>query len=302
MADVSDLGPRPCGDLGTIAAALLTEGNCGRVEASTSSAIFIRMHSDLYQPGIVALVGLDQPRGPVSVRLTHWPLARTRLSPGVRVRVVDGGLQLDNNHRVPLPTKRWVAKAVSKLRSNRMFIVQRLEAILDHEPALSISSNQSRAALTESDVTAAVRAGLPAAVGLLAGRGSGLTPAGDDVFTGIILATSLLWSAGEPTWSSDRLRALVRDYNSHDISKALVAAAANGQGCEPLHDLLDACSVGDEPACTDARKRLARWGETSGLDMAYGVMVGLREAEAVASDCRGLLRESMNAMVSHSTV
>ena len=138
--------------------------------------------------------------------------------------------------------------------------------------------------------------------GLLAGRGSGLTPAGDDVVTGIVLATSLLWSAGEPTWSPDHLRALARGYSSHDISKALVAAAANGQGCEFLHDLIDACSAGDEPACLEARERLARWGESSGLDAAYGVMVGLREAETVASDFRRLLRESMNAMVNHSTV
>jgi hypothetical protein len=110
--------------------------------------------------------------------------------------------------------------------------------------------------------------GLEAAVTALAGRGSGLTPAGDDVVAG------LLFVARAAGGCEADLVALARRAPTHDISRAFLAWAARGQSLAALHDLVGSCAEGDVPSARRARARLARAGHTSGLDLAYGVLTG----------------------------
>ncbi len=123
-----------------------------------------------------------------------------------------------------------------------------------------------------------LRAGCPAApaeaIAGLIGLGNGLTPSGDDVLAGALVALRA-WGQGE---IADRLarwlipRTLGR---TNDISRAHTAAAAAGEGHEHLHGLLIALHRGDREAVPGAAVRLGTMGHTSGWDALAGVAVAL---------------------------
>jgi hypothetical protein len=110
---------------------------------------------------------------------------------------------------------------------------------------------------------------------LLAGLGPGLTPSGDDLIGGIMLALSAtghdglrdaLWAFLEP-----ELDAL-----TVPISAMHLSAAADGMGHVTLHVLRDCILAGDVPA--GAVSDLAGIGHTSGWDAAAGIVLGLTAA------------------------
>lgn len=104
----------------------------------------------------------------------------------------------------------------------------------------------------------------------LIGLGPGLTPAGDDFVGGAMIALRVLGGdAGRA--QADRIAAwalpLARERTSR-ISRAHLECAAEGEGHEALHDLLN---TGDEKHL----ERLAKIGHTSGLDAAAGALLAL---------------------------
>ena len=98
---------------------------------------------------------------------------------------------------------------------------------------------------------------------------------------GLLLAEALLGLGDEAT----RL-AIVADAPTHAISRAFLAWSARGQSIEPLHQLLSACVLQDQQAARSARTDLAAIGHTSGLDLAYGALIGLRHAADLAAAAR----------------
>lgn len=107
-------------------------------------------------------------------------------------------------------------------------------------------------------VTAACRRGDAAAAGAaaarLAGLGPGLTPAGDDMLTGVLFAL-WVWYPSRPIMTAVIAHAVPR---TTTLSAAFLHAAADGEAAEPWHDL-----VAGHP---DAVRRLLAVGHTSGRD------------------------------------
>ncbi|MEJ5197886.1 MAG: DUF2877 domain-containing protein [Anaerolineae bacterium] len=114
---------------------------------------------------------------------------------------------------------------------------------------------------------------------LLIGLGPGLTPAGDDFVGGFLFAWRHLGDAGAIAWDQqpvDDLIAWARD-RTNAISHVFLRDLADGQGPEPLHDLLCALLERDareSPAtCAD---RLRRVGSSTGAQLLGGALTALR--------------------------
>jgi Protein of unknown function (DUF2877) len=109
----------------------------------------------------------------------------------------------------------------------------------------------------------------------LGGRGPGLTPAGDDVLAGVLLAR---WGASDEGERAEAL-AIARNVETNRISLAFLEAAAQGQCIEPSHDLLVALVQGEEAEAARARMRLTAYGATSGAALAVGIAGELADAD-----------------------
>ncbi len=108
----------------------------------------------------------------------------------------------------------------------------------------------------------------------LAGLGPGLTPSGDDVLVGCLLALAALpdvdgISVREAIVSSARHR------TTH-ISTAYLDAAARGEATEAWHHLVAAMSTSDAACVGDAARQVLAVGETSGSDMLGGFVLAAR--------------------------
>jgi hypothetical protein len=113
----------------------------------------------------------------------------------------------------------------------------------------------------------------------LLGLGPGLTPSGDDFLGGAMVALHAIGQDGlrDAVWAALEPRALLL---TNAISRAHLAAAAEGSGAAALHSLLDdvlAGRVGQMPARIAA---LAAAGHTSGWDALAGSLTVLRAASA----------------------
>jgi hypothetical protein len=116
----------------------------------------------------------------------------------------------------------------------------------------------------------------PAPTDLL-GLGPGLTPSGDDLLGGALLA---LHAIGRGDAAHDLYGALRTKARTATCcaSQALLAAAAEGQGFEPLHTLINAL-LRRRPIGR-ALLAVARVGHSSGWDALAGVVLVLRAASA----------------------
>ena len=123
-----------------------------------------------------------------------------------------------------------------------------------------------------------------AAVGLL-GLGPGLTPSGDDLLAGLMIASRCLGAAD----AVNRLGPILRTEASTrttSISLAHLDAAARGYGAAPLHHLLAALINGHGAAIAEALDATVKIGHSSGLDAIAGVILALNawlEVEGRAS-------------------
>lgn len=116
-----------------------------------------------------------------------------------------------------------------------------------------------------------VRQPVGTAAAALVGLGEGLTPAGDDVLAGVLLALRYL---GRPSCADD-LWASVAELvprRSTALSATLLACAADGDAMPQVVELL-AALAGHRPL-EPALDRLLAVGSTSGAGLAHGVLAG----------------------------
>jgi Protein of unknown function (DUF2877) len=266
----------PPPDVGRAVKDALARDGHGEVIAVFSRASYVAVGDHVF-----ALLSTAESRGPLHARVQDPPTVRL----GDRVVVLAGRLSIGGG-LVDLPRLCWEP---APLPSGAP-IARMLGDVLLHEPALDLRSGSDNSIETSLE-RALDRGGLREACRWLFGRGAGLTPSGDDVAAGLLMADALLGQSDEAT----RL-AIVADAPTHAISRAFLAWAARGQSIEPLHRLLAACARQDLRAARSARGDLAAIGHTSGLDLAYGALMGFKRAADVAAAARPALRMTSRAL------
>lgn len=136
---------------------------------------------------------------------------------------------------------------------------------------LAVCPDPELAAVWEA-VTRDLRGGnLLAAFRRLQGRGTGLTPSGDDVLAGILLV-----GAVDPS-RRRALTGLASGARTTQLSRAFLRWAAAGQSIQPAHALLDAAASGDQAGMRRAAASLAGVGAASGRALAAGVALAATE-------------------------
>lgn len=146
-------------------------------------------------------------------------------------------------------------------------------------PVLAALSGWARDALREGRAAGAP----PASVEGLVGLGPGLTPSGDDVLAGALLA---LHAFARPDLA-DRLAAWLRpraEGRTGAISLAHLECAARGEGAAILHDALAALSPGDPATLAGSVAAVGTLGHSSGWDGLTGIVAVAAAWLAAAAD------------------
>ncbi|HIP96496.1 MAG TPA: DUF2877 domain-containing protein, partial [Anaerolineae bacterium] len=252
---------------------------------------------DLVTPdgGVVALVTPQIGNGPLNVVVEVEPGNFAAVEPGMAA-MLDGGRLRAGGLVVVLdkatvwePCPDW-----SALRARRATVVGRLSLLwtiaLRHAPAGNlleiISGREARDAISpRGDVLSAViweavealRAGWEGDIALLqkgaaqlSGLGSGLTPAGDDFLTGVMLWA---WLAHPSPRFFCRVLLEVAAPRTTTLSAAFLRVAAQGECSAPWHRMLAALASGaaEDELVVIVQEVLAH-GATSGADALAGFL------------------------------
>ncbi len=117
------------------------------------------------------------------------------------------------------------------------------------------------------------REGVPAAeVRDLIGLGPGLTPSGDDLIGGAMIALGALGRGELATALAEWVLPIARE-RTGKISFAHLSCAANGEGAEALHEAIAGVAAYDATAITAAIAGLDDIGHSSGWDALAGAAV-----------------------------
>lgn len=121
--------------------------------------------------------------------------------------------------------------------------------------------------------------GLEKAVKSLIGLGPGLTPSADDMLTGF--TSSLWWISRSLTKGIDyvdRVNSIIASNadKTNLLSRQLLQHATRGEVNERLAKLLEALLSGKLSDIEPSLRRVMKIGETSGIDMTVGVLLGIQ--------------------------
>jgi len=113
----------------------------------------------------------------------------------------------------------------------------------------------------------------------LVGLGPGLSPSADDALTGLMVA--FWWSTSSLGGDIKRVKKINETIISYAdkttlFSQQLLRHAARGETNEAVEVLLDAIFVGEVEDVEAGAENVLRIGETSGMDMMVGLLLGLR--------------------------
>lgn len=113
-------------------------------------------------------------------------------------------------------------------------------------------------------------------VGLLKGVGFGLTPQGDDLISGTLVAIYVYGLMEQLSTESLRHEIYERARTSNEISNSFLYYASLGRVYEKFRDVLDALAR-DSVRIHDAASRFQGIGETSGADVSTGFIVSMKK-------------------------
>ncbi|HKH18297.1 MAG TPA: DUF2877 domain-containing protein [Solirubrobacteraceae bacterium] len=240
---------------GPAAMRALASGSGGSVEIALAAGAYVRLSGD--PPGWLLVAPSRAPRGPLT--LLVGGLERAGPAPGAPVRVVRaarGGLSgalVIGSLRIGLDgAVACAASAPSPLRAGWRGA---LAAALGQLPGPPEELAGGLAALR--------RGALDEAVERLAGRGSGLTPAGDDVLAGFAA-----WRRADGAAPALAARAAGR---SSPIGLAYLRCAERGEPPELADRALRAIREGDAGLAGIRARALSRWGASSGAAILWGI-------------------------------
>ncbi|WP_051425977.1 DUF2877 domain-containing protein [Jiangella gansuensis] len=238
----------------------------GEAVASTRDLLAVAVGTDL-----VCVTGPDAVRLPCAV-VTAVPPPRVRV--GTPVTVGDGSIRVRDGAGVTVV--RWWRPQPARIADLGLAATRAAEETQpDVDAAVAGGAGRLAAALSGAgDVGAAV-------CGLL-GLGPGLTPAGDDVLAGALVALAAARrDAADAADMADALDGAVRATRPFErttaVSAGLLAHARRGLGIPQLTSLVRA--LGRPDADVDAAARaLLRVGHTSGAALHLGVLLALAPA------------------------
>ncbi|MFD8530770.1 DUF2877 domain-containing protein [Streptosporangium canum] len=256
-----------------------------RVLAAFPYGIYLEVRTEL-EPQVIAVVTGSAARLPNAMVVTG-PMPRVTV--GDEAYVGDGSIEVG---RLSLRAHRWwnPAPPLGPVDPVRLAAaLPRLAALCDRSARRpGLEGNAAAELLAEGCAEASLLRGVTAAEQLV-GLGPGLTPSGDDMLAGVLVALRHLGTAagvGRAVWLADWLAAAVTfdaRGRTTPISAALLHCAARGEaGGEVLAVLRGLAGRQDlEPAL----HRLLQLGHTSGADLAWGLRIGL--AAVVGLEGRG---------------
>ena len=235
---------------GPAAARVLADAERGRVELVLGTgAAYLRFGRD----GWLLVSGPRAPLGPLSLLVDRIDELAGSV-PGAAARV-DGAALIVGDARVALSGLRVAPPVDCPPLAYAASVDAALRAALASVPP-------PPAALAPG--IAALEAGDPhAAVALLAGRGDGLTPAGDDVLAGY---AGWQYSVGSPSALTH-----VATGRAAPIGLAYLRCAERGELPQPAAALLAAIRSGDAPTARRRARALGGWGSTSGAALLWGM-------------------------------
>ncbi|WP_344841731.1 DUF2877 domain-containing protein [Nonomuraea dietziae] len=253
-----------------------------RVLAAVSMGVYLEVRTEL-EPSVIALITGEATRLPNSVLLAG---ELPHVSVGDEAAVGDGVIELG---RYRVKARRWWDPSPALPSVDLVRLAQATSALspqTTRRPGL-----EGNAAITL--LALGLRGGLAAegpwtaAAEQLVGLGPGLTPSGDDVLAGLLVALRHLGSAAKverAVWLADWLAAAVTfdaGTRTTPISATLLHCAARGEASPEVSAVLR--GITGQQALEPALRRLLQLGHTSGADLAQGVRIGLDSVLALGA-------------------
>lgn len=233
---------------GRTAAHIASNGMAGTIAVRVPGGVYVATRTGDW----LLVTGPRAPLGPLSLQLGR--AVRPGWRPGESARVQDGVLTIGSDQVdltglcvEPLP-------AVPDCAPNAAAAMARARAALPRPPA---ELRPGLAALAAGDVPAAVRA--------LAGRGNGLTPAGDDVLAGYCA-----WRLADAATDPSTVLTLARP-RAAPLGLAYLSCAVRGELVDVAARLMAAVRCADVGVVTRRAWALGAWGASSGAAIFWGM-------------------------------
>lgn len=283
--------------IGRLAYESLTPDQEAFLVGLTSRGLFVRVGDSR-----VIFLSFETWRGPLTLTLTEDAVELRSLEHGSPVRITSGQLvfpdagvavTVHSNAVWQQPPPSHPARPVAEQLDNLRFFAAQIALAKNGQgfsallpsllglPTTTAPGEESLLATLLGLRQALRNANAPASaerIGKLLGLGSGLTPSGDDVVTGLLLAFNrwrpVLWPGGD----LGRLNALVVEaaYRATTtLSANLIECAAQGESDERLVTALDSIVTGHPPV-SECVPLLLGWGSSSGADALVGMTLALR--------------------------
>ncbi|MEV4169801.1 DUF2877 domain-containing protein [Nonomuraea sp. NPDC049709] len=248
-----------------------------RVLAAFAEGVYLEVRTEL-EPSVIAVITGEATRLPNSVLLaTPLPNVTVGDDASVGDRVIDLG-------PLSLSVRRWWDPSPPLGRLDPALLA-RAAAHLGEPPGAGLAGNGAVDMLASSCAKGWLLGAVTAAEQLV-GLGPGLTPSGDDVLAGLLVALRHLGTAAgvdRAVWLADWLAATVTfdaRTRTTPISATLLHCAARGEASPEVIAVLR--GVAGRQALDPALRRLHRLGHTSGADLAQGIAIGVRAVHALS--------------------
>jgi hypothetical protein len=269
--------------LGIRASQLLAQSHSASIWGSTSQGIFLHL-----PPQGITFLSFEPHHGPLTANLAGdlAYLRRVSSSEGVQMdgeRITFPALGIDLVWRdAPV----WDVPPLMQASVQIEAVLERYREVnrlvsAHRSPSVRNGHGEEAISLIRPD------AELSQVLLLLLGQGVGLTPAGDDVILGCLLALSR-W--GQVFSTSLDIRGLSQSliaqayHRTTLLSANLIECAAEGQADERLVQALDGIFTGQLSAegCADL---LLAWGHSSGVEALRGMGIMIKLVRDTARDC-----------------
>jgi hypothetical protein len=291
--------PLSINSLGAIAGQALAQDQDADVWGMTSRGVFIHLSA-----GWVIFLSFEQFRGPLTLNSDLSPITFRDLRTGMQVRICKCALNFEDlsieivTHHALLwspPARNLVPLSSLAGRIARArFIYQKVCAA--HEDCLfrdllsnsEIAPNQEMPRDNSGNISHDIFR-ITARLAKCLGLGAGLTPAGDDLVLGYLLAINRWGDLLCPDLNISEINQTLRQAayrKTNTLSANLIECASSGQADERLVLALDGVLTGhpDPDACAAA---LLAWGHSSGANALIGMTWAIAPAIALNTIIKG---------------